>query len=114
MVVACIVAALIGMQIYMKRSIQGRLRDAATDIGEQYSAKTTKSNLTQTITNPQEVTVTGKPRFVNVEVTDSTGATHTETREIVEITRHEPVNITIGEDNYEETGNLSDEGGLFP
>ncbi len=107
MVIACLAAALFGMQIYIKRSIQGKLRDAANEIGEQYSAKTTTSSLTQIITNPADVTVTAKPRFI--EVTDpKTG--FTEKREIVEVTRHEPITVSIGEGSYEETGKLSEEG----
>ncbi|MFA5357036.1 MAG: hypothetical protein WC301_06540 [Candidatus Omnitrophota bacterium] len=106
MLIACIAAALIAMQIYVKRSIQGRAKDAADQIGEQYSSKTTRSSLTQTITNPDPVTITGKPVFVPV-VNPDTGKT--ENREIMEVTRHETTNIAISDGSYEETGKLSDE-----
>ena len=102
MVVACIAAALIAMQIYIKRSIQGKIRDSADEIGEQYSAKTTTSDLTQTITNPNPVTITGTPRFV----TDpSTG----KRIEIMEVTRHEEMQVGVENGSYEKTGSLSDE-----
>lgn len=112
MVIACIATALVTMQIYIKRSLQGRIRDAADEIGEQYSAKTTKSELTQTITTPKDkygkeqyITTTGKPRFIDVVRSDGT----TEKREIMEIERKEPMTIGIKEGSYEETGKLSDE-----
>jgi len=43
-----IVAALIAMGIYMKRGIQGRLRESTDQVGEQYSARNTKSSYTVT------------------------------------------------------------------
>lgn len=46
--IACIVAAVIGMQIYLKRGIQGRLRGAGDEIGQQYSATNTESTTTTT------------------------------------------------------------------
>lgn len=44
----CLVAALIAMQIYIKRGIQGRLRQSTDDIGEQFDAKDTAMNITDT------------------------------------------------------------------
>lgn len=110
MVIACLAAALIGMQIYIKRSIQGKLRDAADEIGDQYSAKKTTSNLTQTISNAAPVTISSKPRFITVQVKDCpTCAPRTEKREIMETTRTENTTVNIGPSSYEETGKLSDE-----
>ena len=51
-----VTAALIAMGVYMKRGIQGRLRDSTDQVGEQYSAGhttgvyTTTTNLNQTET----------------------------------------------------------------
>ncbi len=42
--IGVVVAALIAMGIYMKRGAQGQLRQAADQIGEQYSAGLTTSN----------------------------------------------------------------------
>lgn len=102
MVIVCIVAALMAMQIYIKRGLQGRFRDAADEIGEQYSAKTTNSNLTQTYTS--NVTVNGTPQFIDVTVNGST-----EKREIMEVTRNENTTMGIERGGYEQTGNLSSE-----
>ncbi|HNW39393.1 MAG TPA: hypothetical protein PKI44_03075 [Candidatus Omnitrophota bacterium] len=41
-----VVAALIAMGVYMKRGIQGRLRDSTDQIGEQYSAGYTTGSYT--------------------------------------------------------------------
>lgn len=43
-----VVSALIAMGVYMKRGIQGRLRDSTDQIGEQYSAGYTTSNYVTT------------------------------------------------------------------
>lgn len=51
--VGFVVAALIAMGVYMKRSIQGKIRESSDQIGEQYSAQHTASNYT-TISNLQQ------------------------------------------------------------
>lgn len=48
-VITCIIAALIAMQFYIKRALQGRLRSAADQIGEQYEPSKTTGELTTTI-----------------------------------------------------------------
>ncbi len=45
MVIAIVCGALLGMQIYIKRGISGRLREAADSVGEQFSAKTAEGNV---------------------------------------------------------------------
>jgi Flp pilus assembly pilin Flp len=41
-----VVAALIAMGVYMKRGIQGKLRESTDQVGEQYSAGNTTSEYT--------------------------------------------------------------------
>ena len=48
-IIACVVGALLSMQIYLKRAIQGRLRQAGDDIGEQYAPVNVDSNITITL-----------------------------------------------------------------
>lgn len=43
---AVVVAALLAMQIYMKRGFSGRLRAAADSVGEQYAPRRTTSGFT--------------------------------------------------------------------
>ena len=73
--IGVIVAGLIGMQVYLKRGYQGKLRASADDMGDQFSAgystysyKTTsktnsteqvKDEITTTTINNQETTKTG-------------------------------------------------------
>ena len=55
LIIAVVVGALIAMQVYVKRGVQGRLKSATDDIGEQYSpGYTTGTIITQTTTDTQE------------------------------------------------------------
>jgi hypothetical protein len=115
MMVACLVAALVAMQIYVKRGIQGRIRNAADEIGEQYSTTTTTSSLIQTISNPTPVNITGKTKFMNITYTDRfDGRVYpNEPVEIMEVERSEQTVVKTEDGSYEQTGRLSDES-LFP
>lgn len=42
MIIAVVVAALLAIQIYMKRGVQGKLRSSVDDIGGQFDAGKTK------------------------------------------------------------------------
>ena len=44
--IVCVVAALLAMQIYLKRSMSGRLRQQADSLGTQYSPGHTNSTFT--------------------------------------------------------------------
>ena len=46
--IVIMIAALLGMQIYLKRGVSGRLRSAADSLGGQYAPKHTTSTFTQT------------------------------------------------------------------
>lgn len=48
MVAICIVAALLAMQHYIKRAVQGRLHEAADSIGGQYDPRHISSTVTLT------------------------------------------------------------------
>jgi len=50
-VVACVVAALLGMQFYIRRGIQGKLRQAGDEIGEQYTPLNVESKITTETTS---------------------------------------------------------------
>lgn len=111
MVSVLIVAALYVMSIYIKRSIQGRLKEAADQVGEQYSANNTTSSMTTYINNPNPITVNSTVRFIQI-TNPVTGVL--ENREITETTRHEETFIqlcdpTSAAPSFERTGKLSDE-----
>lgn len=46
MIIMVLAAGIIAMQVYMKRSIQGKLRESTDSIGKQYSAGNTTSKVT--------------------------------------------------------------------
>lgn len=58
--IAIVVAALIGMQVYMKRATQGRLRNATDEIGPQFESLNAyiASNRTH-VGKTQEITASG-------------------------------------------------------
>jgi hypothetical protein len=64
LMVICIVAALVTMQYYIKRAVQGRVRESADSIGDQYAPKSMDSRIT--------VTQTGTTTIVANQVTDPT------------------------------------------
>lgn len=56
-IVAVVVGALLAMQIYMKRGLEGKLKDSSDNIGAQYSAgNVTSSHTTTTATSSDEKT----------------------------------------------------------
>jgi|GEM_PF-347546 len=55
---ACIAGALIGMQFYMKRAIQGRVKQSGDEIGEPYDAAATKSEITTKVNSRTTITST--------------------------------------------------------
>ena len=48
LLIGVIVAALIAMQVYMKRGVQGKIRDATDQIGDQYSPGYTTGTVSTT------------------------------------------------------------------
>lgn len=59
LIIAVVVAALVAMQVYIKRGMQGKLRSAADDIGEQFSPGYTNSTKAVTTTVNSTETVVG-------------------------------------------------------
>ena len=66
--IVIIIGALIAMQVYIKRAIQGRLRLAADDIGEQYSPGNTYSESTTNIGGFSSVWAKMKPLLYPISV----------------------------------------------
>lgn len=83
--VAVTVAALLAMQIYMKRGIQGRLRSAADSIGEPYDPRNTNSTTTLT-SNSLSNTVTTLERDRQITVPGAAGNTTVKADVIVSTT----------------------------
>jgi hypothetical protein len=52
-IIVVVVAALLAIQYYMKRGVEGRLRESVDSVGEQYSAGNTTSKFTTQQTGAQ-------------------------------------------------------------
>lgn len=81
-IIAVVVAALIAMQAYFKRGLQGKIRTASDDIGEQYSPSRTLSDstITSTATSSEIIAVdaSGLPTTTTTS-NQSQNRTHSET-----------------------------------
>lgn len=73
-VIAVVVGALVAMQIYMKRSVSGKLRDSTESIGTQYDIAGTSSTTTTRTGMTQSGAEAGKTFTVSNDTTteDST------------------------------------------
>jgi Flp pilus assembly pilin Flp len=63
-IIAVVVAALVGMQVYMKRGLQGKIKEATDQIGEQFSPDHTYINSTiisNTYTTENVLLEAGRP-----------------------------------------------------
>ncbi|RJP27418.1 MAG: class III signal peptide-containing protein [Candidatus Omnitrophota bacterium] len=86
LIIAVIIAALIAMQTYFKRGLQGRLKQASDDVGEQFSSGASYYDYTTqtSISSNEEV----KP---GVDDTSRGGITQTDTTQNVTRTGTEHV-----------------------
>ena len=57
-VITCVIVALLAMQYYIQRAVQGRLRSAADQIGNQYAPARVTGEMTTTINREILTTVT--------------------------------------------------------
>lgn len=57
-IIAVIVGALLAIQVYIKRGVQGRLKQASDDIGEQFSPGASTYNYTTTTTTLSDESTT--------------------------------------------------------
>ena len=76
--IAVVVGALVAMQVFIKRGVQGRYRSAANDIGEQYSPRNTTGTQTVNISSTSVETV-------------ASGTTHTTSDTTQDISKSENI-----------------------
>lgn len=72
LLITAVVVAFLGIQHYLNRGLQGRVRDAADSIGSQFDAQATASSFTTTrSSNVTETTIAGVTRseLANDELT---------------------------------------------
>ena len=71
-IIAVVVGALVAMQVYIKRGLQGRLKQAADDMGEQFTAQYSTANYsTQTNTTTTENSIGGSNPVVYSNTTQN-------------------------------------------
>lgn len=58
--ISCLVAAILGLQIFAKRAMQGRFREAVDTIGGQYAPQQAEATI-NTVNNPIQVLSTPSP-----------------------------------------------------
>ena len=58
--ITVVVGALLTMQVYLKRSFQGRLRESADEVGQLYDPDKTAGTTTITTTIDNKITVRGR------------------------------------------------------
>jgi|SRR3990167_1633207 len=69
-----VIGALLSIQVYIKRGVQGRLKSATDDIGDQYSPGNTNVHMsTHVISNTRDTFLAGVTNSVllNAETTDT-------------------------------------------
>ena len=99
--VAVVVGALLAVQVYMKRGVQGRLRSSTDNIGDQYSAGNVTSKFVTTETPSTTVENTGYDKGTYGK---GKGVTYTE------VTKAPTTTKQATGDNVEKiTANLTDE-----
>ena len=108
-IVAVVIGALLAMQVYIKRGVQGRLRSSTDNIGDQYSA----GNTTAKYTTEEEISSTKETvgysavgaGVTKSEVTTSGMVTRTATG-----TDKEQVTKKLSEEDlFDQQGTLNDE-----
>jgi len=67
LIISVVVGALLAMQVYVKRGVQGRLKSATDDIGDQYSPGNTESTVTVEIDSESTETLSGGVTSVESE-----------------------------------------------
>ena len=97
-------AALVAMNIYIKRGFQGRLREAVDSIGEQYSVNTTFGRMSQEVV--QNFTIFVEPLLV--DITNATNVT-IDTQTVTIFNRTGTIFENQPQGSWEETGRISDE-----
>ena len=80
-----IIGALLSIQVYIKRGVQGRLKSATDDIGEQYSPGNT--NYTQTVASHSRVADTNLAGIQNTIFSENETTNITTNMNIIDVTQ---------------------------
>ncbi len=78
-IIAVVVGALLAIQIYFKRGVQGKLRESTDQIGEQFDAANTTVNRNTTRTGTTVQTVSAGTTTSDTGAVNGTAETRTDT-----------------------------------
>lgn len=73
-----VMAALLSIQVYLKRGVQGRLRSAADDVGDQYSAGNTNVRKVVTVVSNTHEVQSGGSQTTNMNTPEVTTTNRTQ------------------------------------
>lgn len=76
--VIIVIGALLSIQVYIKRGLQGRLRSAADDIGDQYSAGNTNVRKVVTVTSNTSESLAGGQQTTKLRADETTTTNRTQ------------------------------------
>ena len=77
-VIIVVLAALLSIQVYIKRGVQGRLRSAADDVGDQYSAGNTNVRKVVTVSSNTHETNNGGTQVTDMNTPEVTTTNRTQ------------------------------------
>jgi len=103
-VTACIIAALVVMRVYMKRGVEGAIKESSDMLGEQYDAVRTSATITATMTSTQNIS------SELVHLTDGDGVLlYEHGRPLLGVRSTVNMNDTMSRSGTEELGEFSDD-----
>lgn len=76
-----VMGALLAMQMYFKRGIQGRVKSSVDSVGEQYDPLTTEADVTQRVSGETVTTITVQDTGVGRQTMRSDTSVLTETKQ---------------------------------
>lgn len=79
-ILTIVVGALLAMQMYFKRGIQGRIKASADSVGEQYDPLTTEGSITQRVSGETVTTISVQDTAVGKQTMRSDTSVLTETK----------------------------------
>jgi len=68
----CVVTALLAMHVYIKRGLQGKYRELADSVGEQYSPTYTKSHFVFSVNSDKTIQIESKEEQGKTQTTATT------------------------------------------
>lgn len=91
-IIAVVIGALIAMQTFMKRGVEGKLRSSIDDIGGQYAANATDTHIKTTYKGTQSSTETFG--YAAGGTSEKQGVSHYKVNQVPDVTKTTDENVT--------------------